>query len=576
MGEQDITDLQPDNRTEVEKQLDSIAVRRKIVPNPHFQEPTLTQMVLHEPEKNATDEPEVIQEQRESILTMGSKLLDKSGKRKRGLLNRLVAGTIGAGLGTMVHLVRTGTIQKWIGGPHAEFFKKQQDVKNQGEDITQDLVMQEQKEGVDFGENFKMNDAKKEGAGFVERTYQDMIRLFDSDNTASKVDPALVKLIIQNPLVFETNGDRPTGSSLIFNQQDWSIAQKLYMESLAIAVQEKGINPNNGGLEQWLVANKKDSVYSLKIDGQIVNISGAHLLQILWNEYRSTDNLPISAQDQQLFLQYWQATGRRWISKIEQGHKLSWSEVQQIFDMAEKTGVDPAEVLGNVFTLREEIVSSQGSVETKALDMAQATMGVTSVDNITGAVLGLMVVFGLGRPRLSSLMNVAGMNIDQARQFVSREGQRILEKLKAGSGGGEELRRLENSRRLVNRLRHGLSLSREVVLDLGAVLLNPDNQDMRDLILTEGPNWFRHVPENHPEIRQIIGFFNCQTYQGLQNLARRPELISPRLEQLLTLKFKEFNERGAGRERGMKLKTRRILSENSRKLIELYQASAGE
>jgi len=178
-----------------------------------------------------------------------------------------------------------------------------------------------------------------------------------------------------------------------------------------------------------------------------------------------------------------------------------------------------------------------------------------------------MMVIGFGRKRLTGIFDIS---------VIKQRGEELLQRLKQAPEIIEEVRVKENSRRLVNRLKHGLSLSRKVVLDLGAVLLNPDNQDMRDLILTEGPNWFRHVPENHPEIKQIMSFFGCQTYQGLQNLARRPELISSRLEQLLTLKIREYTERGRGRERGMKLKTQEILPENARKLIELYQASAGE
>jgi len=573
MGEQDITDLQPDNRTEVEKQLDSIAVRRKIVPNPHFQEPTLTQMVLHEPEKNATDEPEVIQEQRESILTMGSKLLDKSGKRKRGLHNRLVAGTIGAGLGTMVHLVRTGTIQKWIGGPHAEFFKKQQDVKNQGEDITQDLVMQEQKEGVDYGDNFNEKNVKEEGSTLFQGAHKAIegVFIYDAENPNSglKADSLVGGVITQAPLTFEPDAGK-LNYDRIFNRQNWSIAQELFFAALEDVAKEKGINLDSGGLESWLISHGRDSVLTATVNNSQQSINCAHLMQILWNEYKSTDNIPISPADQLLLKQYWQGTGRTWVvsgGRIERQHKLSWEFVQQIFEMAQTSGANPEAVVGNGLTLQAELEASPGQAEIKALDMAQASLGATSFDSITGTILGLMMVIGFGRKRLTGIFDIS---------VIKQRGEELLQRLKQAPEIIEEVRVKENSRRLVNRLKHGLSLSRKVVLDLGAVLLNPDNQDMRDLILTEGPNWFRHVPENHPEIRQIIGFFNCQTYQGLQNLARRPELISPRLEQLLTLKFKEFNERGAGRERGMKLKTQEILPENARKLIELYQASAGE
>lgn len=517
----------------------------------------------------------------ESFFDEDSGLPDRQGWWKRKWRTILGWAVLGACSITVVVEYINGTINKLIAKPfgvNVEFFKQQQAVKSQGEDITQNLVRQAQKEGEDFGDNFDIKTAKQEGADLVERTYQDMSRLFDEENTASKVEPALVKLIIKNPLVFESNQTPATNFNLIFNQRDWSIAQKLYMESLAIAAAEKGIIPNNDGLEQWLFLNEKDSVYSLKVDGQTVDISGAHLLQILWNEYKSADNWSMTAEDQQLFLQYWQARGTIWITpegKIEEEHKLSRSEVQQIFDMAEKIGADPAEVLGNVFTLQEEAVFSSGSVEIRALDMAQATMGVASVDNITGAVLGLMVVFGFGRLRLSTLMSGAGTNIDKALQIATQAGQELLEKFKIQPGIKEEISRQENSRRLVNRLRHGLSLSREFVLDLGSILFDPDNPDMKDLILTEGVNWFRHVPENHPETRQIMSFFGCENYQELQILAKSPALIPLKLEQLLTLKIKEYRERGRGRERGLKLKTQKILPENARRLVELYQSLTG-
>jgi len=339
------------------------------------------------------------------------------------------------------------------------------------------------------------------------------------------------------------------------------------MESILIAAQEQGIDPNGGGLERWLVTNNgKDSVYKYKdVNGQKISVSGAHLFQLLWNEYQSGDSLPISAQDQQLFLQYWQASGRKWLTpegKIETKHKMSWADVQAIFDMASQSGANPEEVLGNILTLQAELTTSQAGAEAKALDMAQATAGVASIDSISGALMGIMVVFGIGRPRLWNLIYQAGATVNQQLEIVNQEGQAVLAKIKAKLARpeiSEEQRRLENSRRLVNRLRHDLSLSREVMQDVGAMLVNPNNQDMRDLLETEGVNWFRHVPETHPEIKQILGFFGCQNFQQLQELGQHPEQIVDRLHEVFQ----------TGRRTSHKTQNRQILD-----LISLYyQAS---
>ena len=117
-----------------------------------------------------------------------------------------------------------------------------------------------------------------------------------------------------------------------------------------------------------------------------------------------------------------------------------------------------------------------------------------------------------------------------------------------------------------------MSLSREFVFDLGGILNNPQNQDLRDLVLTEGPNWFRYMPESHQEMPQILRFFGCKNYAELQTLGKQPTLIAPKLEELLSVKVREFRKRGRGKERGVKLKIRRVLSGNAEKLIALYKS----
>jgi len=469
-------------------------------------------------------------------------------------------------LGTTAILIPT--MQRLLGisfGVDMEKFKQASDVNKQGQKITEDLIKEAQKEGTDFGENFEMKAAKEKGADFVEKTYKDVIRLFNKD-TSTNVDPFFTSILMQPPLAFEP-GSKLTDFNRVFNQENWSIAQKLYMESILIAAQEQGIDPNGGGLERWLVTNNgKDSVYKYKdVNGQKISVSGAHLFQLLWNEYQSGDSLPISAQDQQLFLQYWQASGRKWLTpegKIETKHKMSWADGQAIFDMASQSGANPEEVLGNILTLQAELTTSQAGAEAKALDMAQATAGVASIDSISGALMGIMVVFGIGRPRLWNLIYQAGATVNQQLEIVNQEGQAVLAKIKAKLARpeiSEEQRRLENSRRLVNRLRHDLSLSREVMQDVGAMLVNPNNQDMRDLLETEGVNWFRHVPETHPEIKQILGFFGCQNFQQLQELGQHPEQIVDRLHEVFQ----------TGRRTSHKTQNRQILD-----LISLYyQAS---
>lgn len=477
-----------------------------------------------------------------------------------------------SGLGVIGIAVWKGWLQEFankISSGNFERVQIKQKIKDQGEDATKDLIKQAENKGVDF--NFEEKgvdkvkpgnpriDAIGKGADFVERAYQDVTRLFNK-GTSTNADPFLTSILMQPPLAFEP-GSKLTDYNRIFNQENWSIAQKLYMESILIAAQEQGIDPANGGLERWLVTNGKDSVYKAKVNGQEVSFSGAHLLQLLWNEYQSGDSLPISTQDQQLFLQYWQASGRKWLTpegKIETKHKMSWADVQAIFDMASQSGANPEEVLGNTLTLQAELTTSQAGAEAKAIDMAQVTAGAASVDSISGALMGIMVVFGIGRPRLWDVMHRAETTVNEKLRIVTEEGKRVLERIRLGLASpeiSEEQRRLENSRRLVSRLKNGLSLSRTMVMDLGGALLDPNNQDMRDLIGTEGANWFRHVPETHPEIRQIMGFFGCQNFRQLRELGQHPKQIVDRLHEV----FK------TGRRTSHKTQNRQILD-----LISLY------
>lgn len=497
----------------------------------------------------------------ESILEMPSGYEGKSGaRRKKWRLIAIFGGIIGCTTTVWLGVV-TGLLQKLIAKPfgaNPEARQKELEIIKSGEELVEDFVKLAEKQGTDFGEDFKMDDAKEQGAAYMERTYSEMGRLFDEDNQVNKVEPRLVDFAIVDPLPFESSQFQGTDFNRVFNVDSWSISQKLFMESLAIAAQEQGIDPNNGGLERWLVANGKDSVYA-------GNISGAHLLQLLWNEYQSGDNLPISTQDQQLLLQYWQATGRKWLTpegKIETQHKMSWTDIQAIFDMASQSGSKPEEVLGSILTLQAELTTSQAGAEAKALEMAQVTAGAASVDSIGGALMGIMVVFGIGRPRLWELMHRGETTVNEKLRIVTEEGKKALERIRIGLARpeiSEEQRRLENSRRLVNRLRHGLSLSREVMQDVGAMLVDPNNQDMKDLLETEGANWFRHVPETHPEINQIMGFFGCQNFRQLQELGQYPEQIVDRLHEV----FK------TGRRTSHKTQNRQILD-----LISLYyQAS---
>ena len=557
--------IEKDGRTDAQKQLDAIAsgVKKQISINQVESEeiPLLPSGVAGVAEEER-ELPKVLQQQKKSILEMPSVLPEKSGKKRRNIWGWILGITAGTGLGlTLLGLV-TNRIQKWIGGKGAENLERQGEVRDQAEDITNDLIKKAQKEGTDFGEDFKMNDAKEQGANLAERVHMDSSRVFDVENVGSKADIILAGLVIQDPLAVEP-GVKP-GKDAIFDQRTWSIGQKIFMDMVGSTAQEPeyNIDPNNGGLENWLVTNKKDSVYKATINGQEVEISAAHLLQILWNEYQSGDTISITKQDQALLKAYWEASGRRW-SAIEGGkerQKLSWDDVKAIFEMARENGIDAEQVLSNGFTLGTELQVSPAQVEIKALDMAQAETGGTSFEAI---FLGFMMVVSFARPRFAKILNF---------NEIKQKGQELLQKLSREPQIMEEARVRENSRRLVNRIKNGLSLSRTVVMDLGGVLLDPNNQDMRDLILTEGPNWFRHLPPDHPEINYLMNFFGCENYQQLQNLAIHPEEISGRLEKLLTIKIKKISVMGRGKDRREKLrKMRQILTDDQRKIIDLYR-----
>lgn len=477
-----------------------------------------------------------------------------------------LAATIGCST-TLILGLATSTIQEMITklfGTRGEFFQKQKDVRQSGEELAEEFVKKAQKQGTDFGEDFKMDDAKEQGANLAERAHLDSSRVFDAENTGSKADIILTGLVTQDPLGVEPGPK--SGKDAIFNQQTWSIGQKIFMDMIGSSAQEYGIDPNNGGLEKWLVANNKDNVYQVTINGQQVNVSASHLLQILWNEYKSGDAAPITAQDQELLKAYWQASGRRWsaVENRAERQRLSWDDVRNIFEMARENGMNGGEILGAGFTLAAELAVSPARAEIKALDMAQAGLGISTFDSLTGTFLGFMMVIGFSRRRFANILN-----FDE----IKLKGQELLDRLKTSPEIVEEIRAKDNSQKLVNRIRHGLSLSREVIMgDLGAVLLDPANQDMQDLIATEGPSWFRYLPEDHPEINYIMNFFGCRTYQELQDLAGHPETIADRLEQRLTFKTEKIDFRGQGKRRFERdHRVRSVITDQQRRLIELYR-----
>ncbi|MDZ7586561.1 MAG: hypothetical protein U0946_02295 [Patescibacteria group bacterium] len=276
------------------------------------------------------------------------------------------------------------------------------------------------------------------------------------------------------------------------------------------------------------------------------------------------------------------------IGKIETGNKLSWDWVESTSNIAEKIGVNPQDVLGLTATLRAE-GQYGGSVDwqLKAVegaaqaipDILQSGFVATNADWATSYILvGLMAV-GAGIRPAAILKDWVAMQGQELRDKLAIVGKEIIDNLREKSpefrGWTEEERQQRNSRQLVNRLRNGLSLSREFVFDLGGILNNPQNQDLRDLVLIEGPNWFRHMPETHPEIGQILRFFGCRNYSELQVLAKQPTLIVPKLEELLTLKIKEYRERGKGKDRGIRLSVHKILPEDAEGLIVLYKKASG-
>ncbi|MFH0942707.1 MAG: hypothetical protein V1810_00890 [Candidatus Beckwithbacteria bacterium] len=249
-----------------------------------------------------------------------------------------------------------------------------------------------------------------------------------------------------------------------------------------------------------------------------------------------------------------------------------------LVETAGSFGINAQEVLGNMATLQAELAVNQrdGDGRYKTLEMARAALPeemkvaggnslATNIDVATMWVLGVMAVAGFTRPRLEGLFkDKTGDTFKEVTAKLVEIGKVFFGKLT------DDERRVNNVRRLVNRLKNGLSLSREFVFDLGEKLMNPDDQDMKDLITIEGPNWFRFIQEDHPEAGQIIRFFGCKDYEDLQNLAIWPNLIAQRLRELLPTKIREYAEKGRGRERGNKVTIRKPFPENER-LIELYR-----
>jgi hypothetical protein len=271
------------------------------------------------------------------------------------------------------------------------------------------------------------------------------------------------------------------------------------------------------------------------------------------------------------------------VEKREQ-EESTWEWVEPIYDMAENVGIHPEDVLGKMASLRAEWQHDPNAIsrELKVVEMAVQVMpdkkmalysnfSATNADWIMSCLMvGLMAV-GLNRNPAAILVNKMGEPIGAMKEHSTaltnklREiGETIMIELREKSGEFsnwvEEQRQEKNSRQLVSRLRNGLSLSRQFVFDLGGILNNANNQDLRDLVLTEGPNWFRHFPETHPEMPQILRFFGCTNYQELQSLANQPERIVNQLYKTLI-------------GRGKKADLRK--TEQVKELIALYRKASG-
>lgn len=260
------------------------------------------------------------------------------------------------------------------------------------------------------------------------------------------------------------------------------------------------------------------------------------------------------------------------------GDNSYWAETA--IAVASQLGLDGQDFLGTMGGLAADWRYDPDAIakQLKAVEMVAtiypeervalyAGFATSNLDFINVCLMVGLMLAGQGVRKLGTInlpeidLNASGENL---KMKLINIGRRVVDNLQINSqefrDWQEELRQKNNSRQLVNRLRNGLSLSREFVFDLGGILNNPQNQDLRDLVLIEGPNWFRHMPETHPEMPHILRFFGCKNFADLQDLANQPDRIVNRLYRVLVGRGKKADLRN---------------TEEVRNLIALYKKGSG-